>query len=64
MVHVGSANETVEIRGVPIEMQTCYIADHMDHIKLQLWDTQLGALVSGKSYDIISPPGILEVFCI
>lgn len=37
---------------VPVEMQTCYIADHTDRIKLQLWETQLGALVSGQSYDI------------
>lgn len=37
-VHVGSASETVEIRGVPVDMQTCYVADHTDSIKLDLWE--------------------------
>lgn len=35
-----------------MEMQTCYIADHTDQIKLQLWETQLGALVSVSTRDL------------
>ncbi len=53
-VHVGSANEIVQMRGVPVEMQTCYIADQTAPIKLQLWETQVGALETGKSLHYIN----------
>lgn len=52
VMHVSSAPETVDVKGVPVEMQSCYIADHTDRIKVQLWETQVGALVRGQSYDI------------
>lgn len=39
--------------GVPSEVQACIIQDETCHIKIQLWDSQLGFLVpeSSKSFD-------------
>ncbi|KAL0961624.1 hypothetical protein UPYG_G00353940 [Umbra pygmaea] len=54
VIHVGSAPKMVDMNGVFVEMQTCHIADHTDHIKIQLWERQIGALISGQSYDIIN----------
>lgn len=42
----------VDVRGDCIEMQTCYVEDVSGWIKIQLWDTLIGKLVSGKSYCI------------
>ncbi|XP_056116264.1 uncharacterized protein LOC130092433 [Rhinichthys klamathensis goyatoka] len=51
-VYVGSASGTAPINGVPVDMQTCYVADHTSRIKLSLWETQVGALVHNKMYEI------------
>ncbi|KAK7125512.1 hypothetical protein R3I93_021013 [Phoxinus phoxinus] len=51
-VHVGSGSETASINGVPVDMQTCYVADHTSRMKLSLWETQVGALVHNKLYEI------------
>ncbi|KAK7149195.1 hypothetical protein R3I94_008723 [Phoxinus phoxinus] len=54
VIHVASAPKMVELNGVFVEMQTCHIADDTDHIKIQLWERQLGALISGRWYEIIN----------
>ncbi|KAL0150806.1 hypothetical protein M9458_053888, partial [Cirrhinus mrigala] len=50
--YIKPATEMVDVRGDCIEMQTCYVEDVSGWIKIQLWDTLIGKLVSGKSYCI------------